>query len=91
MLHFIRLVGVDHLSSPDGYIIYYIIQDAIGLLGYLGTLLAHLQLSTDQHPQVHFLHTSFQPFCLKPVALPGVVAAKVYNIALGLVELKSMP
>jgi len=32
-------------------------QDASGLLGYLGTLLAHVQTNADQYPQVHFLHS----------------------------------
>ena len=52
------------------------------LLGHLGTLLAHVQLSTNQYPQVCFLYTVFQPLCPKPVALPVV-----QDPALGFVEL----
>ncbi|KAK4821599.1 LOW QUALITY PROTEIN: hypothetical protein QYF61_025176 [Mycteria americana] len=61
-------------------------QDAIGLLGYLGTLLAHIQLAVDQHPQVLFCQAAFQPLFPKPVALHGVVVAQVQDLALGLVE-----
>ena len=62
-------------------------QDTIGLLGQLGTLLAHVQPSTDQYFQVHFLYTVSQPPCHKSVALPGVIVAKVQDLALGLLEL----
>ncbi|KAJ7400157.1 KN motif and ankyrin repeat domain 3 [Pitangus sulphuratus] len=55
-------------------------QDAIGLLGHLGTLLAHVQLSVDQHPQIPFHLTGHQPLCAQPVALQGVVA-KVQDLA----------
>jgi len=57
-------------------------QDAIGLLGHLCALLVHAQLSVDKDPQVHFLHTIFQPLCPKPVVLP---VAKLQDLALGLV------
>jgi len=56
------------------------------LLGHLGTLLAHVQSSISQYPQVYFLYTVFQLLCPKPVALPGVVA-KVQDPIFGLVEL----
>ena len=61
-------------------------QDAIGLLGHLGTLLACVQPSINQCPQVCFLYTVFQPLCPKPAVLPGVVVAKVQNLALVLAE-----
>ena len=32
-------------------------QDAVGPLGHLGTLLAHVQLSINQHPQIIFFCT----------------------------------
>jgi len=44
-------------------------------------------MSINQYPQVHFLYTVFQPFCPKPVALAGVVEAKVQDATLGLVGL----
>jgi len=56
-------------------------------LAFLATLLAHIQSIMDQHPQVCFCHTAFQPLCPTPVALPEVAAAKAQDAALGLVEL----
>jgi len=64
----------------------YTSQDAIGLIGHLGTPLAHVQPSINQYPR-STSSTAFQPLCPKPVALPGVVVAKVQDLALGLVEL----
>ena len=58
----------------------------LGILGHLGTLLAHIQPSTDQYPQVCFLFTVSQLLCPKPVTLPGVAVAKAQDPALGLVE-----
>ena len=61
-------------------------QDATGFLGHVGTLLALVQLSISQYPQVCFLYTVFQLLCLKPAALPGVAVAKVQDLALGLLQ-----
>ena len=61
-------------------------QDAIGLLGHLGTLLAHVQPNISQQCQLHFLYTVFQLLGPKPVALPGVIVAKVQDPTLGLAE-----
>ena len=60
-----------------------------GLLGYLGTMLAHIQPSVDQLPQVVVLCTVFQLLCPKSVVVPGVVL-KVQDLALGLIELHSI-
>ncbi|KAK4819103.1 hypothetical protein QYF61_025362 [Mycteria americana] len=61
-------------------------QDAVGFLGHLGTLPAHIQLAVNQHPQVLFRQAAFQPLFPKPVALHGVVVTQVQDLALGLVE-----
>jgi len=61
-------------------------QDAVGLLGHVGTLLAHVQLAVNQYPQVLFHQAAFQPLFPKPVGLHGVVVTKVQDPALGLVE-----
>jgi len=58
----------------------------VGLLGCLGTLLAHVQLAVDQHPKVLFRRASFQPLLPKPVALHGVVVTQVQDPVFGLVE-----
>lgn len=53
----------------------------------MSILLAHVQPSTDQYPEVCFLYTVFQSLCPKPVALPEVIVAEVQDSALGPVEL----
>ncbi|KAK4822567.1 LOW QUALITY PROTEIN: hypothetical protein QYF61_016136 [Mycteria americana] len=84
--HQCRVQGHDHFPSPAGHAIFDTSQDAIGFLGHLGTLLAHIQLAIDQHPQVLFCLAAFQPLFPKPVALHGVAVAQVQDLALGLVE-----
>ncbi|KAJ7412692.1 integral membrane protein dgcr2 idd [Pitangus sulphuratus] len=61
-------------------------QDAIGLLGHLGTLLAHIQLIVDQHLQILFGQAAFQTLCPQPVALQGVVVTQVQDLAFCLIE-----
>ncbi|GAB0180261.1 hypothetical protein GRJ2_000491400 [Grus japonensis] len=61
-------------------------QDAVGLLGHLGTLPAHIQLAVDQHSQVLFLWAAFQTLFPKPVALHGIVVTEVQDLAHDLVE-----
>ncbi|KAK4827946.1 hypothetical protein QYF61_022561 [Mycteria americana] len=84
--HQCRVQGHDHFPSPAGHAIFDTSQDAIGLLGRLGTLLAHIQPAVNQHPQVLFHLAAFQPLFPKPVALHGVVVTQVQDLALGLVE-----
>ncbi|KAK4830944.1 hypothetical protein QYF61_014403 [Mycteria americana] len=84
--HQCRVQGDNHFPSPAGHTISDTSQDAIGLLGHLGTLLAHIQPAVDQHPQVLLCRATFQPRFPKPVALYGVVVAQVQDPALGLVE-----
>ena len=48
--------------------------------------LAHVQLSSNQPPLVPFLFTVIQPLSPKPIALHGVIVAKVQDLALGLAE-----
>ncbi|KAK4810518.1 hypothetical protein QYF61_004481 [Mycteria americana] len=76
----------NHFPSPAGHAIFDTSQDAIGFLGHLGTLLAHIQLAVNQHPQVLFCWAAFQPLFPKPVALHGVAVAQVRDPALSLVE-----
>ncbi|KAK4828479.1 LOW QUALITY PROTEIN: hypothetical protein QYF61_026704 [Mycteria americana] len=78
--------GHDHFPTPAGHTIPDTSQDAIGLLGHLGTLLAHIQPAIDQHSQVLFHEAAFQPLFPKPVALHGVVVAQVQDLALSLVK-----
>jgi len=79
-------MGHDHLPTPGDHTIPDTSQDAVGLLGHLGTLLAHVQPAVDQHAQVLFLWAAFQLLFPKPVALHGVVVTQAQDLALGLVE-----
>ncbi|KAK4830661.1 LOW QUALITY PROTEIN: hypothetical protein QYF61_012541, partial [Mycteria americana] len=78
--------GHDHFPTPAGHAIFDTSQNAIGFLGHLGTLLAHIQAAVNQHPQVLFCVAAFQPLFPKPVALHGVAVAQVQDLALGLVK-----
>ncbi|KAK4821026.1 hypothetical protein QYF61_012112 [Mycteria americana] len=78
--------GHDHFPTPAGHTTPDTSQDAIGFLGHLGTLLAHIQLAVDQHPQVLFHRAAFQPLFPKPVALHGVAVTQVQDLTLSLVE-----
>ncbi|KAK4827864.1 hypothetical protein QYF61_022014 [Mycteria americana] len=78
--------GGNHFPSPAGHTIPDTSQDAIDLLGHLGTLLAHIQLAVNQHPQVLLCWAAFQPLFPKPVAMHEVVVTQVQDPALGLVE-----
>ncbi|KAK4830080.1 LOW QUALITY PROTEIN: hypothetical protein QYF61_008418 [Mycteria americana] len=78
--------GDDHFPSPAGHTIFDTSQDAIGFLGHLGTLLAHVQAAVNQQSEVLFRRAAFKPLFPKPVALHGVVVAQVQDLALSLVE-----
>jgi len=67
--HQCRVQGQDDFPSPAHHTIPDPSQDAIGLLGHLGTQLAHVQSSVNQHPQIHFLYTVFQPLCPKSLVV----------------------
>ncbi|KAK4811279.1 hypothetical protein QYF61_023331 [Mycteria americana] len=84
--HQCQVQGHNHFPSPAGHAIFDTGQDAIGLLGRLGTLLAHIQAAVNQHPQVLLCLAAFQPLFPKPVALHGVAVAQVQDLALGLVK-----
>jgi len=49
-------MGDDHLPVPVRYTNSYTSHDVTALLGYLGTLLTHVQLNVSQQPQILFLH-----------------------------------
>ncbi|KAK4828664.1 hypothetical protein QYF61_000382 [Mycteria americana] len=69
--HQCRVQGHNHFPSPVGHTISDTSQDAIGFLGHVGTLLAHVQLAVNQHPQVLFCRAAFQP--LFPKIAPSVL------------------
>ncbi|KAK4829148.1 hypothetical protein QYF61_002363 [Mycteria americana] len=84
--HQCRVQGHNHFPSPAGHTIFDTSQDAIGFLGHLGTLLAHIQAAVNQHSQVLLCWAAFQPLFPKPVALHGVAVVQVQDLALGLVK-----
>ncbi|KAK4810573.1 hypothetical protein QYF61_004536 [Mycteria americana] len=84
--HQCQVQGHDSFPSPAGHAIFDTSQDAIGFLGHLGTLLAHIQPAVHQHPQVLLCQAAFQPLFPKPVALHGVAVGQVQDLALSLVE-----
>ncbi|KAK4807409.1 LOW QUALITY PROTEIN: hypothetical protein QYF61_001172 [Mycteria americana] len=53
--------GHGHCPAPAGHMTSDTSQDAIGLLGHLGPLLAHIQAAVDQHPQALLCRAAFQP------------------------------
>ncbi|KAK4831675.1 hypothetical protein QYF61_018672 [Mycteria americana] len=74
--HQCQVQGDDHFPSPAGHTISDKSQDAVGFLGHLGTLLAHIQAAVSQHSQVLLCWAAFQPLFPKPVALHGVAVAQ---------------
>ncbi|KAK4819900.1 hypothetical protein QYF61_014635 [Mycteria americana] len=54
--HQCRVQGHNHCPTPAGHAIPDTSQDAVGFLGHLGTLPAHIQLAVDQHPQCRIRH-----------------------------------
>ncbi|KAK4829606.1 hypothetical protein QYF61_005706, partial [Mycteria americana] len=84
--HQCRVQGDNHFPRPAGHAISDTSQDAIGFLGHLRTLLAHIQAAVNQHPQVLFHQVAFQPLFPRPVAFHGVVVAQVQDPTLSLVE-----
>ncbi|KAM9656645.1 uncharacterized protein ACIBXB_008917 isoform 1-T1 [Morphnus guianensis] len=82
--HQCQIQGNNHLLVPAGHTISDTGQDAVGLLGHLGTLLAHIQ---PAHPQVLFCWAAFQPLFPKPVVLHGVAVTKCRTWHLALLNL----
>ena len=78
--------GQDDFPSAAHHTIPDTSQDAIGLLGHLGTLLAYIQPTVHQYTKVPFHQAAFQPLLPKPVGLPGVVATKMQDLTLGPIE-----
>ena len=81
--HQCRLQGQDDFPSPAHHTIPDTSQDATGLLGHLGTLLAHIQLTVHQYTKVPFHQAAFQPLLPKPVGLPGLLVTKMQDPTLG--------
>ncbi|KAK4829641.1 hypothetical protein QYF61_005934 [Mycteria americana] len=84
--HQCRVQGHDHCPTPAGHAIPDTSQNAVGFLGHLGTLPAHIHPAVDQHPQVLLCLAASQPLFPKPVALHGVAVTQAQDLALSLVD-----
>ncbi|KAK4832380.1 LOW QUALITY PROTEIN: hypothetical protein QYF61_022235 [Mycteria americana] len=85
-LHQCRVQGHDHFPSPAGHTIFDTSQDAIGFLGHLGTLLAHIQVAVNQHSQVLLCQAAFHPLFPKPRCM-GFLWPKSRTLHLALLNL----
>ncbi|RMC03536.1 hypothetical protein DUI87_20736 [Hirundo rustica rustica] len=74
--HQCRVQGKYDLPAPAGHAIPDRGQDAIGLLGLQGTLLAHVLPVVNQYPQVSFCLDIVQPHLPQPITLQGVIGPK---------------
>jgi len=65
------------LAGDPGHTIFDANRDAIGLLGHLGTLLAHVHWDVYQTLKVLFCWSTFQLSFPKPIPLHGVIMTQV--------------
>ena len=78
--------GQNHLSQPAGHA-FDAAQDTVGLLDCERTLLGHVELLINQHPQVLLLRVALNPFSAQPVVVLVIALTHVQDLALGLVDL----
>ncbi|KAK4813860.1 hypothetical protein QYF61_001958 [Mycteria americana] len=71
--HQCRVQGDNHFPTPAGHTISDTSQDAIGLLGHLGTLLAHIQVAVDQKVASRPPADPLLDFCPTPASLAASV------------------
>ncbi|CAM9285466.1 unnamed protein product, partial [Bubo scandiacus] len=81
--------GDNHFPSPDGHTISDTSQDAVYLLGHLGTgsFLAHVQLGVHQDTQGFFYQAAFHLSGPQHIVVCGVVPPQVQDYALLFLEL----
>ncbi|KAK4830883.1 hypothetical protein QYF61_013812 [Mycteria americana] len=84
--HQSRVEGQNHLPRPAGHASFDAAQDTVGLLGCKRTLLAHVQLSIHQYPQVPLPRAALNHIIPQPVLILGIALTQVQDLALGLVE-----
>ena len=83
----VRAEQKGRITSPDLLVTFVLMQHRkrLALGGCKCTVRAHVEPFISQHPQDPFL----QPLIPKPIALHGLVVAKVQDPPLGLVDLSS--
>ncbi|XP_071415412.1 mucin-2 [Pithys albifrons albifrons] len=81
----------NHFPGPAGCTIPDTDQEAIGLLGHLCALLAHVQPAVYQNSQLPLCLTALQSLCPQSVELQGVIVVKVQDSVLSLVKVHPVP
>jgi len=84
--HQSRVEGQNPLPRPAGHAAFDAAQDAVGLMGCLQTMVAHVQLFIHQYPQVLLGKAALNPIIPQPVLILGVALTQVQDFALGIVE-----
>jgi len=82
-----RAEGHNHLPPPAGHVSFGAAQDVVGFLGCKHTLLGHVALLVNQHPQVLLARAALNPCFTQPVFVLGLALIHVQDLALGLVKL----
>ena len=85
-----RQSGVEWQNSllrPAGHASFDEDLDTVGLRGCERTLLGHVKLLVNHHPQVLLLRAALSPFSTQTVCKLGIALTQVQDHALGLVEL----
>ncbi|KAK4828307.1 LOW QUALITY PROTEIN: hypothetical protein QYF61_025319 [Mycteria americana] len=78
--------GQNHLPQPTSHTSFDAAQDATGFVGCKCTLLGHVELLINQHPQVLLLRTALNPFSTQPVLVLGIAPAfSAFSIYLGFI------
>ena len=85
--HQSRVQGQNHLPQTAGHNSCDATQDTAGLLHCECTLLGHIELLINRHPQGLLLGAAFNPFSTQPAFVLGIVLTHVMDLALHLVEL----
>ena len=81
-----RAEGENRLLQLAGCVSFDAAQGAVGLLGCRRTLLGHVELLVNTHPEVLLLRAGLDPLSAQPVFVLGIALTHVQDLALGLVE-----
>ena len=81
-----RAEGDNHLPPPAAHSSLDAAQDAVGLLGCMCSLLAHVEHFMQQNPQVLLCRAALNEFFSQPIPMSGISPAQVQHLALGLVD-----
>ncbi|PKU35805.1 hypothetical protein llap_13892 [Limosa lapponica baueri] len=86
-----RVEGHDYLPRPVGHTLPDAPQDAIGLPGHKGTLLAHGHPVVHQDSQAFFHRAALQQVSLQSLLVHGVIPPQVQHSTLAFVEFHQVP